>query len=415
MQQSTEASGFEALYGKGCDAQACRERYGELWEHFERKFGVREDAAFYSSPGRAEILGNHTDHNHGKVLVAAISCDTLAVAARDQRVQVVSEGYPEISFDAEDLSPVEAEKGTSAALIKGVMKGLRDRGFRTGGFSAVMTSGVFKGAGVSSSASYEVLVAEIQNQLYNGGAVSREEKAFVSQYAENECFGKPCGLLDQMGIALGGMSTIDFKDPARPEQRTLYLDLKGYEIYIVNTGGDHSNLTFDYAGIKDDMHQVAEFFGKKTLREVDEALFYDQMQTLSRKLSGRALLRAMHFFEENRRVDAAVQAIERSDVGAFLECIAASGRSSYELLQNCYSAGDKVQRIPLALALTSRLVKDGAARVHGGGFAGTILAFVSRDESERYRSTMADVFGERNVFRLSVRASGATVLPRQEV
>ena len=414
VSMQTDSTSFAGLYGRDCDENACRSRFQELMERFVEAFGVRGDAAFFSSPGRAEILGNHTDHNHGKVLVAAISCDTLSVAARDDRVRILSEGYPEVSFAPEDLTLREEERGTSAALVKGVMKGLVDRGYRVGGFVAAVTSGVFKGAGVSSSASYEVLIAEIMNALYNGGRISPENKAFVSQYAENEYFGKPCGLLDQMGIALGGISTIDFEDPDNPRKKTLFPDLQGYDIYIVNTGGDHSHLTFDYAGIKDDMHQVAEFFGKRVLREVDEELFYSQMPVLSRKLSGRAVLRAIHFFEENRRVTAAVAAVERGDIAAFLANVAASGKSSYQLLQNCYSPGDTVQRIPLALAMTEKLVSDGAARVHGGGFAGTILAFVGKAESRNYCDTMARIFGEANVFRLSVRESGATVLPRQE-
>ncbi len=398
---------MESLYGRGADTSAHLERFKKLKRRFEEQYAA-VPSAYFSSPGRVEICGNHTDHNHGKVLVGAISVDTIAaVSPHPNEVVVLSEGYPEVRFPAGDTALRSEEYGTSYALVKGVMQAFKDRGYNVGGFVAVTSSNVFKGAGVSSSASFELLVTEILNKLYNGGAVQAVERAVISQYAENVYFNKPSGLLDQMGIALGGISTIDFADPKEPLVKSLYLSLNGLCIYIVNTGGDHSNLTPAYAGIKSDMQLVAAYFGKQYLRDVSENEFYSSLPGLSAAVSGRAVLRAVHFFEENKRVERAARAVEREDAPALLAEINASGDSSWKLLQNCYVEGDVSQRIPLGLAAAARYTEGGAVRVHGGGFAGTVLCFVPEKNAAAFEEGMSEIFGAENIFGISVREKGA--------
>ena len=342
------------------------------------------------------------------MLVAAISCDIVAAVKKtdDGIVKICSEGYCPIKFNVNDTSLRENEKGTSTALARGVAEAIKKRGFKIGGFTAYLTSNVFKGAGVSSSAAFEVLVAEIFNDLYLDGKLSAVEKAVISQYSENVYFGKPCGLLDQSGIAIGALSYLDFETPTSPEIAK-YDMLKGYTLVITNTGGDHASLTSHYAAIRSEMESVASVFGKKVLREVDYQDFLQNIDLVRSKTSDRAILRAMHFFEENVRVEKACEALKHGNAKDFLAAVNESGLSSLIRLQNCSVPGDVCQPVVAGIELSRSIIKDGAVRVHGGGFAGSILAIVNDDEKDDYVSVMQKVFGEENVFAAHVRPAGA--------
>lgn len=364
----------------------------------------------FSSPGRIEICGNHTDHNHGKVLCAAVTIDTLgAVTTRDDGVITIdSEGYAPVVVNVDDRKINPNEFGTTLALVKGVVAGLINRGYKVGGFDATVRSNVFKGAGVSSSASFELLITEILNVLYNDGIIEPMEKASISQYAENVYFGKPSGLLDQSAIALGGVSFIDFKSLTSPVVKKSRWSVDDVDIVIVNCGGDHCNLTPNYASIRSEMEQVAGLFGKPYLRKVPEKTFYNAIPEIKNKVSERALLRAIHFYDENSRVVKLSNALKSGNVKTSLKMINESGESSYKLLQNCYPEGSTEQPIPLALTLTKKFSGYRAVRVHGGGFAGTILAIIDKDSSSDYVSYMSNIFGNDNVFVLGIREAGAT-------
>ena len=393
------------FYGKNYP-QDKNDRAKRLYDCFVKAEGKAPEYVL-SSPGRAEILGNHTDHNHGKVMVAAINCDILCFASKtnDKSITLHSEGYPPIKTCVTDNQVNEKEYGTSTALVKGVCAKLRELGYDFGGFVAYNTSNIFKGAGVSSSAAFEVLICEIINLLYLDGKLDPVTKAIVSQYAENVFFGKPCGLLDQSGIALGSLSKLDFKNPTNPEIKT-FAPPTGYTLVITNTGGDHAKLTAHYAAIRSEMEEVAGFFGKKVLREIEESEFLQNIHLLKQKFSSRAILRAIHFYNENKRVDLAEKAIEAGDNLAFLEQVSASGQSSASVLQNCYVPGQCEQPVMLAVELSKQITQKSFFRVHGGGFAGSILAFVHNDELCSYTSVMKKVFGEENVFTAQIRSTG---------
>ncbi len=423
-------SAVDGLYSRH-NIQKQQKRYANLFKSHLKNFDV-SSADFYSSPGRIELLGNHTDHNNGKVLAAAISLDTLACVTKTDSncIKILSGGYPMLTVRLDQLDACDEERGTSVALVKGVCNWFKEHGYNVGGFVATMVSDVMKGAGVSSSASFEVLVAEILNDLYNGGKVTDVEKAVASQYAENRYFGKPCGLLDQSAIALGDVVYIDFKDPASMQVKNYDLPFDDLDIVVINTGGDHSDLTDNYAAIRSEMEFVATCFGKHVLREVDEEEFYRAVMSLNaekqtgQKLGSehpilsavasrtskcntqRSILRAMHFFEENHRVDDAVDAIKNNDESKFLQMINESGQSSYDKLQNCYP-NEYAQNIPLALAVLKRHPAVKACRVHGGGFAGTVLCFVDKEGSEKFLSGTENFFCGKNIFNLSIRKSGA--------
>lgn len=396
---------FSLYYGENYDKRLER-RYSELYKKFEQGENAKPEYVF-SSPGRAEILGNHTDHNHGKVMVAAINCDILCFAspAKGDKIRISSDGYPIIEVDLNDLTEKKEEQGTSLALVKGVCKAIKDRKLSFGGFTAYMESEIFKGAGVSSSAAFEVLICEIINVMYLNGALSAVEKAVISQYSENVYFGKPCGLLDQSGIAIGSLSKLDFLIPEKPE----ILKLKapaGYTLVITNTGGDHAKLTPHYAAIREEMQEVAAFFGKKVLREVEYLQFLDSVKELKNKFSSRAIMRAMHFYSENARVEAAEKALNAGDTQAFLREVKESGESSLCVLQNCYVPGSTDQPVALAIEYSKRITENSVFRVHGGGFAGSILGFVENGELDNYVSRMGEVFGAQNVFKATVRPIG---------
>lgn len=397
---------YTALYGEFADLQYQKKRYENLADKFKKEEG-RQNEFFISSPGRAEILGNHTDHNHGKVIVGAISCDILAAVSKNNEnaIRICSKGYHNININLNDLQFKECEYGTSAALTRGVAKAFRVRGYNFGGFTAHITSDVFKGAGVSSSAAYELLIAECINHLYLNSTVAPIEKAVISQFSENVYFNKPCGLLDQSGIALGSLNKLDFNIPNDPIIQKLPSP-KGYCLVITNTGADHSGLTEHYAAIKQEMRAVSEYFGKEYLREVEEEQFYSAIKQLKNKFSGRALLRSIHFFQENKVVDRAADALITGTAADFLNCINESGESSLCFLQNNYVPGDVKQIIPLAIKYSQKIIKDGAVRIHGGGFAGTILAVLAENEADEYIDKMRSLYGEHNVFKASVRDKG---------
>ncbi|MBQ7373636.1 MAG: galactokinase [Clostridia bacterium] len=397
---------FYDYYGDGFDIDLLKPRLENLLNAFRNNEGVDADFLF-SSPGRAEILGNHTDHNHGKVLVASISCDILAAVKKtdDNLIKICSKGYSPIIIDLSSTEFRSCEKGTSSALTRGVAHAIMERGYKIGGFTAYLTSNVFKGAGVSSSAAFEVLIAEILNCLYLDGALSPVEKAVISQYSENVYFGKPCGLLDQCGIAIGSLCYLDFKNPTTPIQEKFDMP-KGYSLVITNTGGDHASLTSHYAAIRSEMESVANVFGKKTLAEVDYHEFLTNLPLVRKSVSDRALLRAMHFFGENKRVERACDALKNGDVKEFLNAVNDSGLSSLIRLQNCSVPAELSQPVVLGIELSRNIIKDGAVRVHGGGFAGSILAIVSDFERDFYVREMTKVFGKENVFTAHVRPTG---------
>ena len=394
------------LYGAAAEDGA--RRLGAVARTFEATFG-RAPADLFSSPGRIEIVGNHTDHNAGKVLAAAVNVDTVAAVSprEDGVIEVKSEDYPPMLVELSDVSFKASELGTSAALIKGVADFYMRAGVRVGGFSACMTSTVPRGSGMSSSSSFELMIAEILNVYYNSGSLDPVFKARASQYAENVYFGKPSGLMDQTAISVGGVNMIDFRDFERPEFENAKWSFDDLDIFVAATGGDHSDLTDDYASIPAEMKAVAEAMGGKLLRDIDPAAFYAAEDGLRSSLSPRALLRAEHFFEENVRVEQAAAAIASGDERAFLDAVNASGVSSAVKLQNLRSSrGDRA--LEDALDFAGTLTGVAAKRVHGGGFAGTILLFVRKASSCAVKDALIRRFGADNVFELSVRSSGAT-------
>lgn len=409
------AERLASLYGRDENTlTAQRARYAKLIERHEARFGRADgDICFFSAPGRTEIGGNHTDHNLGRVLAAAVNLDTVAAVTKsaDGVIVVDSEGYRPITVDTADLSVREDELGTTAALIRGVAARMTELGYRVGGFHAAVTSNVLRGSGLSSSAAFEVLMAAILDGLYNGWVLDAKERAQVAQRAENLHFGKPCGLMDQMASSVGGLVTIDFKDPT-PVVEALPYDFKakGYSLVVVNTGGDHGDLTDDYAAIPAEMKAVAAQFGRKVLREIDPAEMEAAIPKLRGKVSDRAILRALHFYDDNARVPLQVEALRKDDLGAFLSLVIESGESSWKLLQNVYARAQEEQ-MALALELSRRVLKgSGAWRVHGGGFAGTIQAFVPDSLLDAYVKKLEASFGAGACTVLSIRPEGAVMM-----
>ncbi len=405
---------IEEVYGD--DAQNAVERAKSIVALHQKKFGKQNQIDLFSSSGRIEIIGNHTDHNGGKVLTSAVSCDVLSSVSKtdDMKVEINSVGYKPIVVDLKKLEPNENEKGTSSALVRGVADWFVKKGFKIGGFVATLQSNVPNGAGVSSSSAFEVLIAEIFNDYFNNGSVSKIEKAKASKYAENVHFGKPCGLMDQMAIAQGGINEIDFHDQENPQIVPCEWKFDDVCIFVVATGGDHSDLVSDYAGILNEMKMTAKFFGKDCLRDVDQVQFMQNLASLKKNINGRAILRAIHFFEENQRVENAVVSLCNKDEKSFFEIVNQSGKSSGALLQNLYTPSDINQMIPLGIEISRRIEGVKAVRVHGGGFAGTIIAFVEKAKANDYESAMKNVFGERNVIKLFVRKAGATKIATLE-
>ena len=373
-------------------------------------------AYHFSAPGRTEISGNHTDHQHGCVLAAAVNLETVAEVTLNDRgvAAVASEGYAPVEIDLSDLSIHPEEKNTTAALIRGVAAAFAQRGAKLQGFDAKVRSTVLPGSGLSSSAAFEVLIGTIFNELFYEKQLTAVEVAQIGQYAENVYFGKPSGLMDQTASSVGGMVFIDFADPAHPVVENLSLDLNalGYALCIVDSGADHADLTDEYAAIPVECRQVAAFFGKEVLREVDEAEFYAQLKEVRAATSDRAILRAIHFFGENQRVQRQFAALQSGDFAAFLQMVTESGRSSWMYLQDITPAGAiQHQDMAVALALCDRLLQgSGAFRVHGGGFAGTVQAFVPLEKLEQFRSGIEAVLGQGACHVLSIRAEGGVRL-----
>ncbi|MBZ5496902.1 MAG: galactokinase [Acidobacteriia bacterium] len=397
------------------------DRWGRLLGQFRRRFG-ESDVHLFSAPGRTEICGNHTDHNHGMVLAAGVDLDSIAVAApsSDETITVCSEGYGRPFVVAlEDLSVVAAERGTTTALIRGIASRFRELGYAAGGFRACLASDVPVGSGLSSSASVEVLIATILNALHNGTQVDAEQIALIGQFAENEYFGKPCGLMDQITCAVGGIVKIDFNDPGAPVVEKIAFDFaaSGYSLLVVDTGGSHADLTEDYASIPREMKWVAARFGREVCRQISEQELLNNLAGLRAGVGDRAILRALHFLKENQRVDLQVAALRNKDMQGFLELIEESGNSSYRWLQNCVSArAGTEQGIPLALALAEGFVRrcGGACRVHGGGFAGTIQVFIPCACADEFRTLMESAFGSGCVKILRVRPQGALELKPED-
>ena len=368
----------------------------------------------FSAPGRTEISGNHTDHQRGCVLAAAVNLETLAKVTLNNSdlIRVLSEGYPAVTVNLKDLTPREAEKNTSVALVRGIAAAFIRRGAKIQGFDCTTRSSVLPGSGLSSSAAFEVLMGTILNELFLGGKLSPIEIAQIGQYAENFYFGKPCGLMDQMASSVGGMVFIDFEDPDAPKVERLDFDLEkaGYALCIVDSGANHANLTGEYAAIPSEMKQVAAYFNKDVLRKVDEDEFYAAIPLLRRKVSDRAILRAMHFFDENKRVQRQFKALKNNDVTSFLKLVNDSGRSSWMYLQNITPTGAvEDQEMAIALAMCKKLLKGkGAYRVHGGGFAGTVQAFVPLDMLTEFHQGIEKVLGRGKCHVLTIRSEGGT-------
>ena len=406
---------LKKLYA-GRDMETVKARYGAAIEEFEGLYGKTENISIFSVAGRSEICGNHTDHNHGKVLAASIDLDIIAVAAKtdDGVIRIKSAGFPEDIVDTASLSPVEAEKGKSSALIRGVCDGFVKNGHAVGGFAAYTTSDILGGSGLSSSAAFEDMVGTILNHFYNDGQIGYMELSQISQYAENVHFGKPCGLMDQVACAAGGFVYIDFGNSDTPAAERVELNLAehGYSLCIVNTGGSHANLTDDYAAVPAEMKKIAAFFEKPVLRGITKEELLQNAAALRSTAGDRAVLRALHFVKENTRVERLMQALKDGNISSFLTIIKESGRSSAELLQNYYSPkAPEEQGITLACAIAEELLgESGAWRVHGGGFAGTMQAFVPHDKMAAFKETMESVFGAGAVTELSVRPLGAALV-----
>jgi galactokinase len=413
------ARSLRELYGReGAGGQA--DRYARLAALVEADAEVasapeatRGRLRFYSAPGRTELGGNHTDHNRGKVLCAAVRLDAVAcVAPRDDLlVSLRSEGYPDpIEVDLSELGPAAGERGKTEALVRGVARALSDRGIRPRGFSGRIHSEVMAGSGLSSSAAIEVLLATVMADLA-GTDLDPVEAAKAGQFAENEYFGKPCGLMDQAASAVGGIVAIDFADPAAPGIRRIEFDFeeRGYILAVVDTGGSHADLTPEYASVPAEMKAVAAAVGAECLREADPAEIVARGPEIRKACGDRALLRAFHFADENARVDEMAEALEAGDLDDYLKLVKKSGRSSWELLQNLYPpSAPREQGIPLALALSGMYIgAKGAWRVHGGGFAGTIQAYVPKRLYEGYAALMERYFGTGCARRIAVRPFGA--------
>ena len=389
-------------------------RYAELYDLFCDEFDCDDGVKFVSAPGRTEVCGNHTDHNRGKVLAAAIDLDAVAACRKvdGNIIRVKSVGYPMDTINLLDLNVHKELFSKSSEIIRGMCAGFVERGYKVGAFEAYTTSNVLSGSGLSSSAAFEVLIGWVLNSLFNDNAVSAEEIAQIAQFAENKYFGKPCGLMDQMASSVGSFVEIDFKDTEKPLISKVDFDFSksGYCLCIVDTGGSHANLTGEYAAVRENMESVAGFFGKDVLREVDEKEFYANIPAIREKLGDVPVLRAIHFFEDNKRVDKESDALSKGDFETFKSNVIESGRSSYMYNQNVYPvSAPKQQNLSVALAVAEQLLKGrGAWRVHGGGFAGTMQAFVPQDLLEKYLETMKAIYGENSCYVLSIRPVGGT-------
>ena len=406
---------FSDIYGDNPDViEKQLKRYNELTEGYIEKFGSG-DLQYFSTPGRTEIGGNHTDHNYGRVLAGSINMDSVAVAAINgqKTVTVHSVGYDNaFVVDLDNLEVVKEEEGTTTSLIRGIAARLKQLGHEIGGFNAYITSDVLPGSGLSSSASIEVLIGTIFNSLFNNGSIKPETLAIIGQYSENNYFGKPCGLMDQTACAVGGIITIDFRSPQDPviNKVNFDFDAQNYNLIVVDTGGTHADLTDDYAAVPTEMKSVAQKLGAEVCREISLENLVASIKELRSVTGDRALLRAIHFLGDNERVVEQVQALENDNFDLFLKMVTKSGNSSFKRLQNIYTTKEpREQGVALALTLTENYLKEinaGACRVHGGGFAGTIQIFLPANAVEEYTRLMEGIFGENSVYVLKIRQQG---------
>lgn len=373
-----------------------------------KRFYKEEPTDCFSSPGRIEILGNHTDHNNGLVMVSSIDLSIMAVASKNDSnfVSYASSEFPPIKININDLTYKEEEKGNSSSLIKGILFRMKELGYVIGGVNIYAISTIYRGAGISSSAAFEVLIAKILSYYYNEDQIKRVELAKIAQYAESNYFGKPCGLLDQMGIALGAVNYIDFKNQDRPYIKHLTSPVKNYDLILVNTLGSHSKLTPLFSKIREDMSSLSNYFNKTTLREVGGRDYFAKEKELKETFSNDVFLRGKHYFDENNRVRRALKACEDNDELTFLKCIDESGESSFYQLKNCYVENEN-EALPQALLFTKEFLDGhGASRLNGGGFAGTMTCFCPKDRSEEYILAMEEKFGKGNVKKIALTRHG---------
>ncbi|RJW37698.1 galactokinase [Clostridiales bacterium TF09-2AC] len=416
--QMMESEGAKTLLAKlyGEDAVAGNvARYQELLKGYEKTFGDSGDVLLFSSPGRTEISGNHTDHNHGKVLAGSINLDCVGVAAKNSssHVHIVSETYnQDFTIDLNHLEPSEKKAGT-VDLVKGLLKGFEESGYSVGGFNAYITSNVISAAGVSSSASFEMLLCSMLNTFFNEGRMDTVAYAHIGKYSENNYWDKASGLLDQMACAVGGLITIDFVEPSAPAVEKIDFDFgsQNHSLIIVQTGKGHADLSADYSSVPNEMKKVAQFFGKEVLSQVTEEEVISNLAEVRQFAGDRSVLRALHFFEENKRVEAEVAALKENRFEDFLANITASGNSSWKWLQNCFTNSNyQEQGITVTLALTELFIagkQRGACRVHGGGFAGVIMAMLPNELVDEYITYIENCTGKGSAFRMSIRPYGA--------
>lgn len=402
---------LKMLYGESA-VERQRNRYISAIEKFSEIFPEREDIYIFSAPGRTEIGGNHTDHQHGCVLAAAVDLDVIAVAAfhNEGVIRLKSAGHSPNHVNLSDLSVQKKEMGSSSALIRGIASRFHEMGVQTSGFDAYTTSDVLSGSGLSSSAAFEVLIGTIIDSHYNHGKAGAVEIAKIGQYAENVYFGKKSGLMDQMVSSVGGLVSIDFHNTENPEIKSFPYDFEasGYCLCVTDTKGNHANLTDDYVAVRSEMESIAAQFGEAFLRDVNENEFYSAIPQLREKCSDRAVMRAAHFFAENRRAVLEANALSEGNMDYFLALVRQSGESSANLLQNLYSCSQPTQQeIPLGIMLSRKLLGEkGAVRVHGGGFAGTIQAFVPVEKVNEYSQEMNRIFGDGSCYILRIRPVG---------
>lgn len=403
---------FSSIYGG--DEKSISEAYGRLSDtikHFEN-IDKSQEVYLFSASGRTELSGNHTDHNNGCVLTASINLDKLALVAKrnDNKIVVYTDysNNPDV-IDVNNLELDKDEYGKSNALIRGVCAGIKNKGYNIGGCTVSLNNKVLMGSGLSSSASFESLIGEIQNALYNDNKISPVEIAKIGQYAENVYFGKPCGLMDQMGCSVGGIMSIDFKDNDNPIIEKVEYDFEkaGYALMIVDAKGDHSGLTNEYAAIREEMNAIANYFGKKVCRDITKEQLLENASKLRAEIGDRAVMRAYHFLEENERVINQINALKNNNINTYLKLMNESGLSSFMYLQNCFSiTSSKSMGVALGICLTKDFLKgEGACRVHGGGFAGTIQALVPVNRVDEYKKFMDSIFGDGSAVKIRVRQS----------
>ena len=400
------------LYGETAEENV--NRYRHVVQKFHDIFGD-QDMMLFSSPGRTEISGNHTDHNHGKVLAGSINLDCVAVGAinHSSKVNIISETFnQDLTIDLNDLTPSQKKAGT-VDLIKGLLKGFEESGYKIGGFDAYITSNVISSAGVSSSASFEMLLCSMINRFFNEGRMDTVAYAHIGKYAENVYWDKASGLLDQMACAVGGLITIDFLNPNEPKVEKIDFDFasRNHSLIIVQTGRGHADLSADYSAVPAEMKKVAEYFGKEVCAQITEEQLIEHLKEVREYAGDRSVLRALHFFEENKRVEAEVKALKEGRFEDFLKNVTASGNSSWKWLQNCYTNTNyQEQGISIALALTELFIEEkkrGACRIHGGGFAGVIMAMLPNDLVDEYVAFIEKALGEGSAYRMTIRPYGA--------